>query len=162
MTSPHYSARAESYETAIERPADWRDEGACLDVPRANFNPWFPERGATSTDPKARHAAYRYARGLCNGTANWDACPVKAECLADALAHGDFGGMRGGLDPDELRALAKVPEPYYGPVCRERVGTSAGYHRHKRAHEAACDRCGAAEAKARRDQRARGMAQVAS
>ncbi|WP_433542108.1 WhiB family transcriptional regulator (plasmid) [Streptosporangium sandarakinum] len=31
-------------------------------------------------------------------------CPVRAECLADALSTKDFYGVRGGMNEEELRA----------------------------------------------------------
>jgi WhiB family redox-sensing transcriptional regulator len=33
-------------------------------------------------------------------------CPVRVECLAEAVALGDVEGIRGGLTADERRALS--------------------------------------------------------
>lgn len=128
---------------------DWRNQAECKDVADSTFDLWFPERGANAKDARDRHNAYRYARGICAD------CPVRRDCLADALKTREFGGMRGRLDPDELRAIAHAPEPYYGPACRDKPGTTAGYDRHKKVPEPPCEPCRAASARQRREERAR-------
>lgn len=90
----------------------WEERSACADMVRrliadgANrgdaqrhvtdlFYPHLP-RGISRC--YSRHL-YAPAKALC------DACPVRAECLDDAVANDDFRGMRGGLDPYELLDL---------------------------------------------------------
>ncbi len=65
----------------------WRDEALCRETDPELF---FPEKGHTP------HAARR----VCA------VCPVRAECLADALARRDVTfGVLGGLIPRERRDL---------------------------------------------------------
>jgi WhiB family redox-sensing transcriptional regulator len=63
---------------------------ACRDVPTDTF---YPERG----DPLGTGPAKR----ICAG------CPVRAECLADALERGDPWGVWGGLSERERRRLKR-------------------------------------------------------
>ena len=62
-------------------PEDWRDEAQC-----AGSNPdlWVPD-SEPAGDPNVQAAKRVCAR-----------CPVRAECLEDAVQHGD-SGIRGGL-----------------------------------------------------------------
>lgn len=64
----------------------WWDLAAC-----AQTDPelWFPEKGATNPD----------AARICA------TCPVKQQCLEDALASGDPHGVRGGLSPNQRARL---------------------------------------------------------
>lgn len=72
--------------SALHEPLAWWDQAAC-----AGTNPimWFPDNGAPSPD----------ALTICQS------CPVKAECLQDALETRDEFGIRGGLYPRARRAL---------------------------------------------------------
>ena len=80
-------------------------------------------------------------------------CPVRQECLSDALTeHTDGGypyGMRGGLTEDErvarLTGLGRQPRggPRYvgrapAPIIH---GTYAGHRQHTRRREPSCDPC---------------------
>ena len=67
---------------------DWRDLAACLHTDPESF---FPE--ASNADA--------YARRVCA------CCPVRAECLEDALAPAQDRqhGIRGGLSANQRRAL---------------------------------------------------------
>ncbi len=79
-----------SATTPAPRPVprrDWRDDAACLTADPELF---FPLPGA---DDSA-------ARGYCA------ACPVRVECLQDALAKGD-GGIRGGLSEEARSQLRR-------------------------------------------------------
>lgn len=70
-------------------PADrqWRDQALCRETDTEAF---FPDKGGSS----------RVARRVCQ------ACPVRAQCLADALARRDVAfGVLGGLTPNERRNL---------------------------------------------------------
>ena len=65
----------------------WREQALCRETDPEAF---FPEKGQS---PNA-------ARQVCAG------CPVRAECLADALARRDVAfGVLGGLTPRERRDL---------------------------------------------------------
>lgn len=73
----------------MHQPTDphWREEALCAQTDAAVF---FPEVGANATT----------ARRICA------ACPVRFDCLRDALEHRDVAfGVRGGLTPIQRRAL---------------------------------------------------------
>lgn len=67
---------------------DWRESALCAQTDAEAF---FPVKGA-STRPAKRVCA---------------ACPVTAECLADALATDERYGVRGGLSARERRSLLR-------------------------------------------------------
>ncbi len=71
-------------------PSAWRDRAACVAL-GVDPEVFFPDRGGSA----------RPAKRVCAR------CPVRAACLADALAtpvvHDE--GIRGGLTPSERRAL---------------------------------------------------------
>ena len=91
----------------------WRDRALC-----AGMDPelWFPAAGQS---PRAKR--------ICA------ACPVRAECLAFALALGSVQGIWGGLTEAQRRRLpaartrpcrwcgkpAPLPERYCGDECRK-------------------------------------------
>ena len=69
-----------SFAPASETARSWRDDAKCLGAAFGEeLNPWFKEN-ATRTE----------AALLCAG------CPVKAECVEDAVSFGGYG-IRGGL-----------------------------------------------------------------
>lgn len=75
----------------MTQPTDlqWRDEALCAQTDPTVF---FPEVGANATA----------AREVCA------VCPVRAACLADALAHRDWTyGVRGGMTPAQRRNHAR-------------------------------------------------------
>lgn len=125
----------------------WAEHAACAPHPRAW---WFPERYETG--------GYARAVAICA------TCPVRAECLEEALAYEigrhDRFGMWGGLTPAERTREADRREAAGIPVPRRRArqaqcGTSSGYHRHHRRREPACQPCKDAHAEEhrRRDER---------
>lgn len=67
---------------------DWTELALCAQTDPELF---FPEKGG----------AIRAAKRICAG------CPVRAECLADALAHDERFGVWGGLSERERRALRR-------------------------------------------------------
>lgn len=67
---------------------DWRDSAACADDPDTQF--------PAPTDLPA----VSRARRVCA------ACPVRAECLRDALRHAEPHGVWGGFTPNERTRLA--------------------------------------------------------
>ncbi|WP_127128693.1 WhiB family transcriptional regulator [Georgenia sp. SYP-B2076] len=65
---------------------------------------WAAQAACAQTEPDAlfvRGAAQRSARAVCS------ACPVRAECLADALDSATEFGVWGGLTERERRALLR-------------------------------------------------------
>ncbi|UNX55232.1 WhiB family transcriptional regulator [Georgenia sp. TF02-10] len=65
---------------------------------------WATRAACVGRDPDAlfvRGAAQRQVRELCFG------CPVRLECLADALDSGTTFGVWGGLTERERRALLR-------------------------------------------------------
>lgn len=73
---------------AADNPQDWRHGAACV---RADPELFFPLSGESQSS----------AMAYCEG------CPVRSECLADALA-GGHGGIRGGLSEDARRQLLRT------------------------------------------------------
>lgn len=73
--------------------APWKDEGACSEVSDPDI--FFPERGQGA----------KAAKAICNR------CPVRAECLAYALATvapADDFGVWGGTSPQERQRIRKA------------------------------------------------------
>lgn len=68
----------------------WRDSALCAQV---DPEIWFPERGESN----------RAALAICR------ACPVRQECLQNALAFGDEYGVWGGTTSHDRRAMPKSP-----------------------------------------------------
>lgn len=64
----------------------WRDQAACLTEDSDLFYPETPRD-------------LERARAICHG------CPVRAECVRDALRRGDEWGVHGGLVPGEYLPL---------------------------------------------------------
>lgn len=64
----------------------WRTRAACLDHPDSDL--WYPE---TSEYTRAKEA-----RRICR-----QECPVRVECLADALENDERYGIRGGYTARE-------------------------------------------------------------
>jgi WhiB family redox-sensing transcriptional regulator len=93
----------------------WRDDAACLSVDPAVFY----DDQATSQ-----------AKAVCR------ACPVRDECLTEALARGERFGVWGGTDEEERRSLARsthgTPERYQVGKCR--CPACARAYAAKRAH----------------------------
>lgn len=78
--------------TVCDRPAGWRDLALCAQTDPELF---FPDRGGTSAP----------AKQVCAR------CPVRAECLQDALDRGERFGVWGGMSERERRNLAALPIP---------------------------------------------------
>jgi WhiB family redox-sensing transcriptional regulator len=78
----------------------WQRRGACR-RPGVDPDAFFPEKGGST----------RAAKAICAG------CPVKAQCLAYALANDDRFGVWGGLSERERRRL----RPARPPVAHRRV-----------------------------------------
>jgi WhiB family redox-sensing transcriptional regulator len=67
---------------------DFRDEGLCAQTDPEAF---FPEKGAS----------IRAAKLVCSR------CPIRVECLTDALDRGERYGVWGGLSERERRELER-------------------------------------------------------
>jgi hypothetical protein len=80
----------------------WRLSGSCASHPLPDL--WFDD------DP----AGVAHAKQVCGG------CPVRATCLADALARGEEFGVLGGLTGAERRRVGM------GPVHGKRGTYTAG------------------------------------
>lgn len=104
----------------------WWERAACKGYDLALF---FP-----SADKRNR---YTQARRICA------VCPVRAECLADAVATDDAYGMRGGLTPFERgwhgarKTFAGTPGLGHGDA----AGTVRGFWRELSAGLKPCPEC---------------------
>lgn len=109
---------------------EWRELAACVD---SDPEQWFPD-GIVVSPTVLRICA---------------ACPVIDDCRTWALqVEAGAGrsirfGIYGGLTPKQRWAIDRdsrqpaVP----GTGCGDRVGTAAGYERHRRHDEAPCEPC---------------------
>jgi len=82
---------------------DWRDRAACRGLPQE----WFITPGDADDepwDPDPRALAFCLA------------CPVRPECLADAVRNGDVG-TRGGTSAHQRRQLRRVRRRQGCPGC---------------------------------------------
>ncbi len=75
--------------TNILSPPEWMTSALCAQVDPELF---YPEKGGST----------REAEQVCA------ACPVRAECLAYALAHGERFGVWGGESERSRRALSRT------------------------------------------------------
>lgn len=80
----------------------WRTHAACRGTDPDLF---YPERGD--------NVGHRQAVAVCRG------CPVRAECLDDALAHNEKVGVWGGLSERQRRQLRTIryDTPGQCPAC---------------------------------------------
>ncbi|MEW1565774.1 WhiB family transcriptional regulator [Streptomyces sp. NPDC093509] len=77
----------------LTRDYHWRDDATCATVDPELFYPTGP--GGTAAQME------RQAKSIC------DVCPVRAECLAEAIEAGDYTGIRGGLTEVERRGMVR-------------------------------------------------------
>lgn len=84
--TPYYDGQ---YGVYLDPRPDWWDSAACLG---ANPDLFFAHDGG--------HEA-RTAKAICA------ACPVRAECLDDAIDNREAFGVRGGMSPKERRVEAR-------------------------------------------------------
>lgn len=63
---------------------------------------WFPPRDKTKYQPIAV-----YAKGVCNGKDGRPVCPVRRECLREAIANDEVHGIFGGMSHRERNALLR-------------------------------------------------------
>ena len=82
----------------------WRGSALCAQTDPEVF---FPQNKAYVDDYNG-YDNYKIARKICAE------CPVKGECLADALMTGDVEyGMRGGLTPRERMGILATKVAMY-------------------------------------------------
>lgn len=86
--------------TALHASSTWWDAALCAQI---GGNLWFPAKGDSG----------REAISICHQ------CPVRQECLDDAIKNLDFDeGIRGGLSPRKRRKYAQqlgaVSRPCHG------------------------------------------------
>jgi WhiB family transcriptional regulator, redox-sensing transcriptional regulator len=128
MGEPRYPMRPET--------GDWLERAACSGRPGTPLEHLSPRERVVLFYPPQRSGpgATVKAKAVC------EVCPVRSECLMDALANGERHGVRGGKSPKERRSLAKLHPPKL-----ERkpagCGTPAGYKEHYRRGERACFMC---------------------
>lgn len=129
---------------------EWRRRANCRGI---GPDPFFPENMA-GTNP------YSGAVAFCWGSSDgsWPECPVRQECLDDALASPETmkHGYRGGMTPRERWRLSKAAEHErrreIGQIVRVRsaagtvCGTEAGWVFHQLRGES-CEVCSHAHRK---------------
>lgn len=110
----------------------WREQAACRGHDVALF---YPKASRPEREPTIDGRAAL----LCAS------CPVRGECLADAIEHGEQGTW-GGLTARQRRDLERTGQIGQGggPKATHGCGTHAGYVRHRKHGEDACDECKAA------------------
>lgn len=86
----------------------WRDQAACLDA-----DPELFFRGVTSGNPLGELLPNAEAAAIC------DRCPVRPDCLWDAMATGDVG-VRGGTTAYQRKLLGKKTNRATCPGCGAR------------------------------------------
>jgi WhiB family redox-sensing transcriptional regulator len=123
-------------------PTAWRTERACADMPVDVF---FPGRG--------QNGAVAAAKAICNG------CPVKAECLTDALSDPMISGIWGATSHRQRRIIRSANNPVESARHRKDIehGTNAGYQAHNRRPDdpGPCAPCISAHTAYRREAQAR-------
>jgi uncharacterized protein (UPF0179 family) len=105
----------------------WQESALCAQVDSFLF---FPEKGFSA------HAAKK----VCAG------CEVRAECLKFALDNGMEYGVWGGLGQKAINAIRRTQRRRVvacsdSTACGDKVGTEAGFTRHRRAGEPPCEPC---------------------
>lgn len=100
------------------RLPEWRARAACRGRVDLDF-----------IDPRTPAEAAE-CRGLCAG------CPVREQCLAEALTTGEAWGIWGGLDADEREPLAEQ-QGHPAPAVKPAHGTNPRYAK----HGCRCDAC---------------------
>jgi hypothetical protein len=123
-STPLMRRREERAEKWIVQDKSWHDHASCAGM---NPNLWFPEKGNTRDAEMAKE--------ICL------ACPVRDDCLADAMIRGEEFGIWGGVSQrgrEQLRRDGRV-KPVYG------CGTSVGFKTHVERGEDPCANCKRAE-----------------
>lgn len=80
--------------TGMSQEEDWRTKALCKDWDfKKRGDPWHPKSES--------QLAAMEGKNLCGG------CPVRFDCLIDAVTSDTKHGIRGGATPDERRRLRK-------------------------------------------------------
>ncbi len=88
----------------------WRDDASCTKLGTKEADRLFfqsnPDDSERELKRDKRKTAIREAKDVCSS------CPVRRECLGDALRHPDQAeyGIRGGLTPEERRVILRRGE----------------------------------------------------
>lgn len=86
ITQSAYTVARPFDDRQSERPTDWRDDAACIEVGPDAF---FPGKGESPAD----------ALRMCAG------CDVREQCLAFAVADPTIDGIWGGTTPKQRQAI---------------------------------------------------------
>lgn len=110
---------------------NWRAQGACDGYGDETFFPHYNDNA-------------QEAKRVCAG------CPVRSECLEEALEKRHEFGVWGGLTERERQRLLRVqgfkqPERPNEPTTSTRCGTYSGVSRHRKLDEALCGACRSAK-----------------
>lgn len=103
----------------------WRESALCA---QTNPEMFFPASGYPGL-PDMKSAKSVCAR-----------CPVRPECLHEAMETNMEHGIWGGMTRFERVKLKRETARYQTPT-RQPCGTRGGYQRHKRNKESACAQC---------------------
>ena len=123
---------------------DWRDKAACVGLDPDLFT--IPE-GQSWTSAWGKGRA-ELARSVCVGRG----CPVVAACLADANEMGDDWTFRGGMTPDERKAIRRKPRgPRAQTVCAQGHDVSTDESRYANGK---CKKCALKRALKQRERKA--------
>lgn len=100
---PYPNPLAIFFDSIHNRPA-WHHQALCAE---ADPELWFPEKGKSNVE----------AKRICGR------CPVKTQCLHDAVERGEPYGVRGGLSEHERRRYKPVTgdEPGYDEITVQQV-----------------------------------------
>jgi hypothetical protein len=122
--TPQAVRRAQRAKVWEVQDKGWLVHAACNGM---NPDIWFPEKGNTRDADLAKE--------ICMG------CPVRDDCLADAMIRGEEFGIWGGVSQRGREQLRRnnLPKPIYG------CGTSKGYADHIDKGETPCPPCRKAE-----------------
>ena len=121
-----YGATPYAPESTRGPDDDWRARGLCRTHPNPDL--WYPDKGGDAKPAKL----------VCNGDEKRGipACPVRRECLRDALETDDMHGVFGGLSARERRPLHRAfrrsrNTDFQCDHCPESFGSSPALHGHK-------------------------------
>lgn len=105
------------------KPKTWEKRASCLGFPAVIF---YPEDIKPETSAQALE--------ICRN------CPVRLQCLEQALIRNESEGIWGGTLPQERRSIRrkKITASKYLQV---RCGTEDGYQRHKKTGQEICEEC---------------------
>ncbi|RSD26442.1 WhiB family transcriptional regulator [Amycolatopsis eburnea] len=87
--------------------SDWREASACSTANLINIAPEIAGRQADVFFPVGSTSSARNQRVIAQAKAVCAQCPVRSECLADALDAGLDDGVFGGLTAEERRQLTR-------------------------------------------------------